>query len=67
MRHYKAMLGNSLTQEWLPKECLKARDNLVIMEHYLQYIRLSRVTKENPTDISSPLSKKDIILIEQCE
>jgi hypothetical protein len=66
IRHYQAMLGNSITREWLPAECLKARDKLVIMQHYLQNIRLSR-TNNSISNIISPLSENDLSLIEQCE
>lgn len=68
MRHYQAMLWNSLTREWLPQKCLDARDKLVILQHNLQDVRLSRVTGKNPVDWwVSTLSIKDISLIEQCE
>lgn len=66
LEHYQAMLGNSLTREWLPPVCLEARDKLVIMQHYLQNIRLSR-TNNSISNIISPLSENDLSLIEQCE
>ena len=46
IRHYQAMLGNSLTQQWLPDECTHLRDKLVIFEHYLEDIRVVRVNKD---------------------
>ncbi len=66
LRHYQAMLGNSITQQYLPPVCLQVRDNLVVMEHYLQNIRVSRVNESFYT-LTPPLSEDDISLIEQCE
>lgn len=60
LRHYQAMLGNSITQQYLPPVCLQVRDKLVVMQHYLQNIRLSRVNESNIYTISSPLSEDDI-------
>jgi hypothetical protein len=60
------MLGNSITQQYLPPVCLEVRDKLVIMSHYLQDIRLSRANNEKTT-ISTPLSQDDISVIDQCE
>lgn len=68
IRHYQAMLWNSLTREWLPQKCLDARDKLVILQHNLQDVRLSRITGRKPLDWwISTLSPKDISIIEQCE
>lgn len=67
LRHYQAMLGNSITQQYLPPICLQVRDNLVMMQHYLQDVRLSRVSSSNISTIAPPLSEDDISLIEQCE
>ncbi len=66
LRHYQAMLGNSITQQYLPPVCLQVRDNLVVMEHYLQNIRVSRVNESFYT-LTPPLSEDDISLIDQCE
>lgn len=66
LRHYQAMLGNSLTAQWLPPVCLEARDGLVVMSHYLQDIRRSRLNNEKTT-ITPPLSQQDISVIDQCE
>lgn len=66
LHHYQAMLGNSLTSQWLPATCLKARDDLVIMSHYLQDIRLNR-SNNDETVIPAPLTEDDISVIDQCE
>lgn len=66
IRHYQAMLGNSLTAEWLPPVCLEARDGLVVMSHYLQDVRLARANKTR-TMIAAPLTQNDISVIDQCE
>lgn len=66
LRHYQAMLGNSLTAQWLPPVCLEARDDLVVMSHYLQDIRLSRLNNKTTT-ITPLLSQEDISVIDQCE
>lgn len=66
LRHYQAMLGNSLTAQWLPPVCLEARDHLVVMSHYLQDIRLSRLNNKTTT-ITPLLSQEDISVIDQCE
>jgi len=66
LRHYQAMLGNTLTREWLPPVCLEVRDKLVVMEHYLQNIRLSRANN-SLSNITPPLSENDISLVDQCE
>ena len=42
IRHFQTMLGNTLTQEWLPVECLNMRDKLIIMEHYMVDLKTSR-------------------------
>lgn len=65
IRHYQAMLGNSLTQEWLPDACINLRDKLVIFEHYLDDIRVERMTTDDLS--SSPLTDGEIRQIEQCE
>lgn len=67
VRHYQAMLGNSITQEWLPDECISLRDKLVIFEHYLEDIRVDRVNKDRLSHGWSPLTDSDIWNIEQCE
>lgn len=67
MRHYQAMLGNSITQQYLPPVCLQVRDKLVVMQHYLQNIRLSRANKSDLSDMISPVSEDDIRVIDQCE
>lgn len=61
------MLGNSLTQQWLPQECINLRDKLVIFEHYLEDVRINRVSKDRLNTQSSPLTDGDIRNIEQCE
>ncbi len=66
IRHYQAMLGNSITREWLPPVCLEVRDKLVVMTHYLQNIRLSRTDSNSPA-LAPPLSEDDISVIDQCE
>lgn len=67
IRHYQAMLGNSLTQQWLPQECINLRDKLVIFEHYLEDIRVDRANKDPLGTNLSPLTDGDIRNIEQCE
>ncbi|MCB9807169.1 hypothetical protein H6768_04780 [Candidatus Peribacteria bacterium] len=61
------MLGNSLTQQWLPERCFDVRNKLVAMQHYMQDIRVARVAKDDVKNILSPLSAKDISTIQQCE
>lgn len=51
------MLGNALTREWLPSQCLDMRDRLVIMDHYLADIRVSFMNGQNMTNPVSPLSE----------
>lgn len=65
IRHYQAMLGNSLTQQWLPDACINLRDKLVIFEHHLDDVRVERVS--NNASSSSPLTDREIGQIEQCE
>ncbi len=67
IRHYQAMLGNSLTQQWLPQECINLRDKLVIFEHYLEDVRVNRVNKKTMSHSGSPLTDGDIRNIKQCE
>jgi hypothetical protein len=67
IHHYQAMLGNSLTQQWLPDRCINARDKLVIFEHYLEDIRVDRANKDTLSHGWSPLTESDIDEIEQCE
>ncbi len=67
MKHYQAMLGNEMTQEWLPQECLVIRDKLVVMDHYFANIRLARNTNNQVFTPESLLSDKDISTMEQCE
>ena len=65
IRHYQAMLGNSLTQEWLPDTCINLRDKLVIFGHHLDDVRVERVS--NNAISGSPLTDGEIRQIEQCE
>lgn len=59
------MLGNSLTQQWLPDACINLRDKLVIFEHHLDDVRVERVS--NNAISGSPLTDGEIRQIEQCE
>lgn len=61
------MLGNALTQEWLPSKCLDMRDRLVMMDHYLADIRVSRTNGQDMNTLVSPLGEGDISTIEHCE
>ncbi len=61
------MLGNALTQEWLPNKCLEMRDKLVVMDHYLVDIHVARLNGENLRNTPSPLTGEDISTIEACE
>ena len=60
------MLGNALTREWLPSQCLDMRDRLVIMDHYLADARVSRMN-DRVINNPSPLNEADISTIEYCE
>lgn len=60
--HYQIMLGNSLTQQWLPETCLVMRDKLVIFENYFV-----SVFDAHNNNILPPLTDGDIEVIEQCE
>lgn len=60
------MLGNSLTSQWLPPVCLEARDGLVVMSHYLEDVRLSRMNNAKAIN-TPPLTQDDISVIDQCE
>lgn len=43
------------------------RDRLVVMDHYLADIRVSRMNGQNMNNLVSPLSDADISTIEHCE
>ena len=66
IQHFQAMLGNTITQEWLPDECLVLRDKLVVMEHYIANLRTSRWKEYPQNHIPSPLSVRDISVLHQC-
>lgn len=67
IRHYQAMLGNAITQQWLPEQCINLRDKLVMFEHYLEDIRVDRVNKDTLNHGPSTLTDGDIEIIKQCE
>lgn len=60
------MLGNSLTQEWLPEKCLRARDQLVEMNHYCAIIRNARAARITP-DFSGLSTMPDLSVVVECE
>ena len=66
IQHYQSMLGNTLTQNWLPDECLTLRDNLVIMEHYMADLKTSRRMDYSLDHTTSPLSTRDLSVLNQC-
>jgi hypothetical protein len=60
------MLGNTLTQEWLPVECLDIRDKLIIMEHYMVDLKTSQRNNYDLDHTVSPFSPRDISILNQC-
>jgi len=65
--HYKHMLGNNLTMQWLPNSCTEIADKLIVLSYYFKQIQ-SFVNRKEMTDfIFYPMGPTDIAEMERCE
>lgn len=60
------MLGNTLVENWLPAECTKLSEKLIMISYSLKELRTS-IGTNSKTHTFAPLSETDRNLINRCE